>query len=158
MAGQIGFLLESFTAEPRPSAPDADRLQGDSVSGGDEFRQKLNELNAEGSAERTFAQSPEAASSELNELASKFPSDLPQAKTASKSGEIQRVSPDAQNAQAAQPSVPDDFEATLALSPSENKPSLARLDSRAIEPSKITATVRPDLTSQKSPQQNTNLF
>lgn len=57
MAGQIGFLPDATSTDPRASVVGSKSSQSDFGSGRD-FRQSLNELNAERPAERTLAQQP----------------------------------------------------------------------------------------------------
>ena len=59
MAGQIGFLPETFSANSPTATPNAEIGQ-DILGAGENFRRKLNNLNAEWSAESTLAQSPAA--------------------------------------------------------------------------------------------------
>ena len=55
MAAQIGFLLETTSADPRANAARAQQLPG-VVGTGNAFRQSLNQINAEQPAERVLAQ------------------------------------------------------------------------------------------------------
>ena len=155
MAGQIGFLLESLSNEPRKNNPQAGFAQN-AFGSGEDFRRKLGELNAERSAEGTLAQLSPAApfdepltSASLNIAGAEMPSlsesgELVMAKADLHLSSVERLA--AAPLQTTELSGSDTSSELLSFQISgEEGEQFGRLDTHSIESTKIAVTARPEL-------------
>ena len=154
MAGQIGFLPESLSAEPRTTSPDITSNPNE-IGSGDEFLRTLASLNAERSAESTLAQpagnaAPTQAAVSTSLGASRI--ELP--------AEFQRINNDAEIAapqsqltkapftDLAETAEPVTFEASresLSLKARSNDTDpIGRLDTNTLEPKNVVIAARPE--------------